>query len=673
MAADSPGECGDAELFEALRKRIFAESEEEEEEAPFIAPPVEAPEEEEDLEMMLRRNRRAPARLFPPKRLANELICCWTSWVSHPTAISRLFCPEEHGVAPEERKDAWLGAALTKHLQLKPLIARLSCPEHELRTRSLARAALADGTTAPSLAAVEAELEEGRATTHDRPASPGALEDRLRWLSEELRGDLKPRGLKSLADREEAPYKVMALLGKAFAKNAKPSGRKLIFYLCNELCRPTVKAPTNGHSKLLRHAVWGFLKAMTACTTDLTDDERSHFVRFLRRHSSSTDEASFIWRAAGEGKDAHDWQRRLTQWEAALMTPGPSIFASTFGTTAAMRDAEKRCLVPDAESEEGSILNEPKAAKHFRSIRRLWSDANLQDRLRTYQLYVSTVEGLFSPFAHGLQEQIQVLDAALRGQRALNDDPIQKEALDLCVKQHSMGFIHLMVLSLWGAKLMTEVSESLNRLTILCLVEDPEQNNHEPHIQERGDRKMIIAYMTWKMKIVVIIVDIVPRRSDQLRKIELICTMFLMWTGGELFMLTHTMGSLRLGRVTERFAIIPLLTLTYILTIPTILFTGFSSFKFKEKVEWTQYQYRSSARLFSAELVPQGLALCYTQKNCQMWGLTVIKAVATFLYVYMIYAVVFGNVTAYRNLCTRYLGTFPQGRCNFRCHLGIAH
>lgn len=28
------------------------------------------------------------------------------------------------------------------------------------------------------------------------------------------------------------------------------------------------------------------------------------------------------------------------------------------------------------------------------------------------------------------------------------------------------------------------------------------------------------------------------------------------------------------------------------------------------------------SRLFSAELVPQGLALCYTQKNCQMWGLT---------------------------------------------------
>ena len=37
-------------------------------------------------------------------------------------------------------------------------------------------------------------------------------------------------------------------------------------------------------------------------------------------------------------------------------------------------------------------------------------------------------------------------------------------------------------------------------------------------------------------------------------------------------MLTYTMGSL----------IIPLLTLTYILQIPSILFTGFSSFKFKD-------------------------------------------------------------------------------------------
>ncbi|CAE7368965.1 AKR2A [Symbiodinium sp. KB8] len=88
-----------------------------------------------------------------------------------------------------------------------------------------------------------------------------------------------------------------------------------------------------------------------------------------------------------------------------------------------------------------------------------------------------------------------------------------------------------------------------------------------------------------------------------------------------MFMLTHTMGSL----------IIPLLTLTYILQIPAILFTGFSSFKFKEKVQLTLYQYK--------------IALCYNSANCQMWGLTVIKAAATFCYVYFIYVLAFGDVT----------------------------
>jgi len=259
----------------------------------------------------------------------------------------------------------------------------------------------------------------------------------------------------------------------------------------------------------------------------------------------------------------------------------------------------------------------------------------------TYHLYVTTVDGLFAPFADGVDEQIEVINEALfhHPPKALNmDDPVQKDAQELCVKQHSMGFTHLMVLSLWGARMVTEVSETLNKVAILSLIMPPIENR--AHIQEEGDGKvkMMIEHMSWSMKAVVIVLDILPK---------LIGTMFLMWTGGKLFMLTYTMGSL----------IIPLLTLTYILQIPAILFTGFSSFKFKEKVELTHYQYR--------------MALCYTSQNCQMWGLTVIKAAATGMYVFMIYAVIFGDVTAYRNLCSRYLSIFPQGNCSLRCHLGI--
>jgi len=249
------------------------------------------------------------------------------------------------------------------------------------------------------------------------------------------------------------------------------------------------------------------------------------------------------------------------------------------------------------------------------------------------------VDGLDEPFRHGLDEKMKVI------QRSLEQEPpeplsmevsVQKAALDLCIKQHTLGFTHLMVLSLWGARMVAEVSELLNSGTILTLIAEPAA--YDNFVEERDDGRMVIAHMTLSMKVACILLVIIPK---------LICTSFLMWTGGKLFMLTHTMGSL----------VIPLLTLTYILQIPAILFTGFSSFKFKEKVEHTQYQYR--------------IALCYNSPNCQMWGLTVIKAAATFCYVYFIYELAFGRVTEYRILCSRYLSIFPFGSCSFRCHLGI--
>lgn len=385
-----------------------------------------------------------------------------------------------------------------------------------------------------------------------------------------------------------------------------------------------------------------------------------------------------------------------------------------------MRDNNKRCLVPDTDSEfqaqqcdspqdytvqseyslhtELSINNSSSesAQKKKRSLKRLWSEVQheqistyplqqqsgdglilalirtrdqiffdwsiteetAQEVLQlvlvlllhaaalflqfglTYHLYVTTVDGLFAPFAHGVDEQIEVINRALFGDppTALDmEDPVQKSAQELCLKQHSMGFVHLMVLSLWGARMVTEVSETLNKVAILSLILPPIEGR--AFIQEGDGGKMTIEHMRCGMKAVVIVTDILPK---------LFCTMFLMWTGGKLFMLTYTMGSL----------IIPLLTLTYILQIPAILFTGFSSFKFKEKVELTHYQYR--------------MALCYTSQTCQMWGLTVIKAAATGMYVFMLYFVIFGDVTAYRNLCSRYLSLFPQGKCSFGCHLGIS-
>ncbi|CAE7237771.1 Ankrd39 [Symbiodinium natans] len=230
----------------------------------------------------------------------------------------------------------------------------------------------------------------------------------------------------------------------------------------------------------------------------------------------------------------------------------------------------------------------------------------------TYHLYFTLVDGLAAPFSSGIGEKMQAIVNALEHDPPLplsKDDPVQNEALDLCMKQHALGLTHLMVLSLWGARMVAEVSELLNSGTILSLIADPADSGF---LEERDDGKMIVAHMSLMMKIACVVLVIIPK---------LVCTSFLMWTGGKMFMLTHTMGSL----------IIPLLTLTYILQIPAILFTGFSSFKFKEKVQLTFYQYR--------------VALCYNSANCQMFGLTLIKVAATFCYVFFIYELAFGALT----------------------------
>ncbi|CAE7903147.1 AKR2A [Symbiodinium necroappetens] len=232
----------------------------------------------------------------------------------------------------------------------------------------------------------------------------------------------------------------------------------------------------------------------------------------------------------------------------------------------------------------------------------------------TYHLYFTTVDGLAAPFSSGITDKMEAIRHALDHDPPVplsKDDLVQKDALDLCLKQHALGLTHLMVLSLWGARMVAEVSELLNSGTILSLIADPDPTQNG-FLEERDDGKMLVSHMSLMMKVACIILVIIPK---------LVCTSFLMWTGGKMFMLTHTMGSL----------IIPLLTLTYILQIPAILFTGFSSFKFKEKVQLTLYQYK--------------IALCYNSANCQMWGLTVIKAAATFCYVYFIYVLAFGDVT----------------------------
>ncbi|CAE7207332.1 Ankrd39 [Symbiodinium microadriaticum] len=95
----------------------------------------------------------------------------------------------------------------------------------------------------------------------------------------------------------------------------------------------------------------------------------------------------------------------------------------------------------------------------------------------TYHLYFTTVDGLAAPFSSGITDKMEAIRHALDHDPPVplsKDDLVQKDALDLCLKQHALGLTHLMVLSLWGARMVAEVSELLNSGTILSLIADPD-------------------------------------------------------------------------------------------------------------------------------------------------------------------------------------------------------
>ncbi|CAJ1407852.1 unnamed protein product [Effrenium voratum] len=417
------------------------------------------------------------------------------------------------------------------------------------------------------------------------PLSPEGQEEAFSWLQDDQLVCLKsmqPAALQRLADDvhkklmrragAEGVYRAMELFSETF-KLASESTRRTVFFALNELCRPLRKEPVSRYSKLVRHACWTFLKNITA--VDMSAKERQFLTRFLRQHSSTRDEPSFIWRAAGDhSAETKDWQQRLARWEAAVMGRQSLLEVQDQMSTYQLQQMTGDGLVLAMVRTRDQTLETNQREELAQEVLQLVlvfllhiASLFLQFGL-TYHLYITTVDGLAAPFDEGVGAYMQVIQQAVEQDppHALSkDNDVQKDALDLCVKQHAMGYVHLMVLSLWAARMVAEISELLNRLTILSLIADP---TNEPlaraFLQEREDGRMLIAYMGRRMKVAVITLCILPKLG---------CTIFLMWTGGKLFMLTYTMGSL----------IIPLLTLTYILQIPSILFTGFSSFKFKDQ------------------------------------------------------------------------------------------
>ncbi|CAE8585264.1 unnamed protein product [Polarella glacialis] len=183
--------------------------------------------------------------------------------------------------------------------------------------------------TLPQLAFAQT-ANQTRSMSSEQESMLEELRDKLLGLSVTAKDDklalprfadqVHSKFLRKLGPPDKAPYLIFKVFEEMYCDaEATVSWRKILFFAFNEICRPLRKNPADVQAKFVRHAGWELLKAMT--TARLSLDERKFLARFLRRQSASSDEASFIWRAAGteQTETSKDWQQRLSKWEGAIM------------------------------------------------------------------------------------------------------------------------------------------------------------------------------------------------------------------------------------------------------------------------------------------------------------------------------------------------------------------
>ncbi|CAE7448328.1 unnamed protein product [Symbiodinium sp. CCMP2456] len=172
------------------------------------------------------------------------------------------------------------------------------------------------------------EQEEPRAREDEQSRLLSELKAKLRGLKQHLEADKDylpklaftvHKKVLSRGSPDKVSYPVLQVFSRAFCSpELKEGERRLVFYAFNELCRPLHKDPQSTRSKYVRHAAWQFMKSVT--TVEMNDRERDFYVRFCRKHSRSSNDASWIYRAAGssptETKDY--WDDLMSKWELAM-------------------------------------------------------------------------------------------------------------------------------------------------------------------------------------------------------------------------------------------------------------------------------------------------------------------------------------------------------------------
>uniref|UniRef100_A0A7S2MKQ5 Uncharacterized protein n=1 Tax=Alexandrium andersonii TaxID=327968 RepID=A0A7S2MKQ5_9DINO len=202
-----------------------------------------------------------------------------------------------------------------------------------------------------------------------------------------------------------------------------------------------------------------------------------------------------------------------------------------------------------------------------------------------------------------------------------NKTDVAVAALARCQKDTTHGGSHMIVLGIWGTRMVMELAEASWRLYCFWNLQHPAKPGR---LIDWSKDTPSVRYVTRKIKVMFITFISAPQ--------FLIC-LLLAWTGAKVLVSALSMSGL----------VLKALTLQYVIGLDELVYGAFVSVRFKQVAGSMKYSLQTP----------------HASPNWKTWGSNSIKL--TFLVGYLLFAAyMFRSLHGLRHECRRYLTQFPN-------------
>lgn len=243
-----------------------------------------------------------------------------------------------------------------------------------------------------------------------------------------------------------------------------------------------------------------------------------------------------------------------------------------------------------------------------------------------YYLMVSCVETAAHIYTDRLDERMLLIS-----NHTLSDHPIELNAshsdfeadtLMLCRSKTSLPYAHLIVIFLWMCKMSREFVDALMRLLLVINMRAPRDG--EDLVKEE-DGKVTITHATMHGKLICLIFVVFP---------QFLVAAWLTWVGAGYLYFANEMSVI----------IMKAISLAFITTLDELLFVALMPIGFKSYMKNVKYRRAVAIDNWYWDMLFQGL-----------FKLAIISFMTWF-----VWAIFFGEVSAFRVICEKYDAIFPN-------------